>query len=105
MHPALASCPGHEFWKRDFLGSSGLFSIVLRPGYTRAQVVAFVDNLKLFKIGYSWAGVTSLAMAYDFGSSTEQPPYDHRIVRLNIGLEATEDLIADLEQSLETLPS
>jgi cystathionine beta-lyase len=104
LHPALESCPGHEFWKRDFLGSSGLFSIVLRPGYTREQVVAFVDHLKLFKIGYSWAGVTSLAMAYDFGSSTEQPPYDHRIVRLNIGLEATEDLISDLEQSLERLP-
>jgi cysteine-S-conjugate beta-lyase len=104
LHPALASCPGHEFWKRDFLGSSGLFSIVLRPGYTRDQVVAFVDRLKLFKIGYSWAGVTSLAMAYDFGNSTEQPPYDHRIVRLNIGLEATEDVIADLEQSLEALP-
>jgi cystathionine beta-lyase len=104
LHPALASCPGHEFWKRDFLGSSGLFSIVLRKGYTREQVVAFVDNLKLFKIGYSWAGVTSLALAYDFGASTEQPPYDHRIVRLNIGLESTEDLIADLEQSLESLP-
>ena len=104
LHPALASCPGHEFWKRDFLGSSGLFSIVLRLGYTRDQVVAFVDGLKLFKIGYSWAGVTSLALAYDFGNSTEQPPYDHRIVRLNIGLEATEELIADLEQSLEALP-
>jgi cysteine-S-conjugate beta-lyase len=104
LHPALTSCPGYEFWKRDFLGSSGLFSIVLRPGYTREQVVAFVDGLNLFKIGYSWAGVTSLAMAYDFARSTEQPPYDHRIVRLNIGLEATEDLIADLEQSLETLP-
>jgi cysteine-S-conjugate beta-lyase len=104
LHPALASCPGHQFWKRDFLGSSGLFSIVLRKGYTREQVVAFVDNLKLFKIGYSWAGVTSLALAYDFGSSPERPPYDHRIVRLNIGLESTEDLIADLEQSLEALP-
>src|ERR1700753_1023015 len=99
LHPALASCPGHEFWKRDFLGSSGLFSIVLRQGYTREQVVAFVDNLKIFKIGYSWAGVTSLALAYDFGASTGQPPYDHRIVRLNIGLESTEYLIAELEQS------
>jgi cysteine-S-conjugate beta-lyase len=104
LHPALASCPGHDIWKRDFLGSSGLFSIVLRPGYTRDQVVAFVDRLKLFKIGYSWAGVTSLALAYDFGTSPERPPYDHRIVRLNIGLELTEDLIADLEQSLNSLP-
>jgi cysteine-S-conjugate beta-lyase len=105
LHPALASCPGHDLWKRDFLGSSGLFSIVLRQSYTRDQVVAFVDSLELFKIGYSWAGVTSLAMAYDFGSSNEQPPYDHRIVRLNIGLESTDDLIADLEQSLKSLPT
>ena len=104
LHPALVSCPGHDLWKRDFLGSSGLFSLVLRPSYTRDQVIAFVDGLKLFKIGYSWAGVTSLAMAYDFGVSTEQPPYAHRIVRLNIGLEATDDLIADLEQALGSLP-
>ncbi len=103
LHPALASCPGHDLWKRDFLGSSGLFSIVLRPGYTRDQVIAFVDGLTLFKIGYSWAGVTSLAIAYDFGSSSEQPSYDHRIVRLNIGLESTDDLIADLERSLNSL--
>jgi cystathionine beta-lyase len=104
LHPALTSCPGNDLWKRDFNGSSGLFSIVLRPGYTRDQVIAFVDGLKLFKIGYSWAGVTSLALAYDFGDSPERPPYDHRIVRLNIGLESTEDLIADLEQSLNSLP-
>ena len=65
LHPALPSCPGHEFWKRDFLGSSGLFSIVLKPGPTQEQVHAFVDALKLFKIGYSWAGVTSLAISYN----------------------------------------
>jgi cysteine-S-conjugate beta-lyase len=101
LHPALPSCPGHEFWKRDFLGSSGVFSIVFKPGPTQERVYAFVDALKLFKVGYSWAGVTSLAVAYHIGRIPGRPPYDHRIVRLNIGLEATHDLIADLEQALQ----
>src|SRR5215471_15077709 len=103
LHPALASCPGHEFWKRDFLGSSGVFSIVFKPGPSEEQVHAFVDGLKLFKIGYSWAGVTSLAVAYNVGRIPGRPPYDHRIVRFNIGLESPHDLIADLKQSLPNL--
>ncbi|HKM68154.1 MAG TPA: cystathionine beta-lyase [Candidatus Acidoferrum sp.] len=103
LHPALPSCPGHEFWKRDFLGSSGVFSIVFKPGPTQGQVFAFVDALKLFKVGYSWAGVTSLAVAYNIGRIPGRPPYDHRIVRLNIGLESTNDLIADLKQALAIL--
>jgi len=103
LHPALPSCPGHEFWKRDFLGSSGVFSIVFKPGPTQEQVFRFVDSLELFKVGYSWAGVTSLAVAYDIGRIPGRPPYDHRIVRLSIGLEDTEDLLADLEQALAKL--
>jgi cystathionine beta-lyase len=90
LHPALDSCPGHQLWKRDFLGSSGVFSIVFKPGPTQDQIFAFVDSLKFFKIGYSWGGVTSLAVAYDIGRIPGRPPYDHRIVRL----------IADLEQAL-----
>jgi len=105
LHPALPSCPGHEFWKRDFLGSSGVFSLVFKPGPTQQQVFAFVDALQLFKVGYSWAGVTSLAVAYNIGRIPGRPPYDHRIVRLNIGLESTTDLIADLEQALPKLRS
>jgi cysteine-S-conjugate beta-lyase len=103
LHPALQSCPGHEFWKRDFLGSSGVFSIVFKPGPTQEQVFGFVDSLELFKVGYSWAGVTSLAVAYDIGRIPGRPPYDHRIVRLSIGLEDTEDLLGDLEQALAKL--
>ena len=103
LHPALESCPGHEFWKRDFLGSSGVFSVVFRPGPTQQQVYAFVDALKLFKPGYSWGGVASLAVAYDIGRIPGRPRYDHRIVRLNIGLESTDDLIHDLEQALGKL--
>ncbi len=100
LHPALESCPGHEFWERDFLGSSGVFSIVFKPGPSQQQIFAFVDALKLFSIGYSWGGVASLAVAYRMGHTPDRPSYDHRIVRLNIGLEATSDLIADLEQAL-----
>jgi len=103
LHPALSSCPGHEFWKRDFTGSAGVFSIVLQRQYTKEQVLRFVDTLELFKIGYSWGGVTSLAVAYDLRGNAERPDYGHRIVRLNIGLEDVEDLRADLERGLERL--
>lgn len=99
LHPALASCPGHEIWKRDFTGSAGVFSIVFRREFSKQQVLAFVDALELFEIGYSWGGVTSLAVAYDFGSNSARPRYGHRIVRLNIGLEDVEDLKADLDQA------
>jgi len=103
LHPALPSCPGHEFWKRDFTGSTGVFSIVFRPGFSKAQVQRFVDNLDLFEIGYSWAGVTSLAVAYDFHATGGRPDYGHRIVRLNIGLEDVDDLKADLGRALDGL--
>ena len=56
LHPALPSCPGHEFWKRDFTGSTGVFSIVFQPQFSKAQVQGFVDKLELFEIGYSWTG-------------------------------------------------
>lgn len=102
LHPALPSCPGHEFWKRDFTGSAGVFSIILHKQFTKQQVLKFVDSLELFEIGYSWAGVTSLAVAYDF-SSTHRPEYGARIVRLNIGLEDFSDLKADVEQALNAM--
>ncbi|HKV92964.1 MAG TPA: cystathionine beta-lyase [Candidatus Angelobacter sp.] len=103
LHPALPSCPGHEFWKRDFTGASGLFSIVLQKRYSKEQVLRFVDALKLFKIGYSWGGVNSLVMTYDL-NSPKRPAYEHRLVRLYTGLELIDDLKADVEQALATLP-
>ena len=105
LHPALPSCPGHELWKRDFSGSTGVFSVVFRREFNKQQVWRFVDALQLFKIGYSWAGVTSLAVAYDFGDSNDRCDYQDRIVRLNVGLEECGDLIADLEQALGQLSS
>lgn len=103
LHPALPSCPGHEFWKRDFTGSTGVFSIVFQPRFSKAQVQGFVDKLELFEIGYSWAGVTSLAVAYDFHATRGRPDYGHRIVRLNIGLEDVDDLKADLQKALGSM--
>lgn len=103
LHPALPSCPGHEFWKRDFTGSSGVFSIVFHRAFAKEQVLRFVDSLALFEIGYSWGGVTSLAVAYDFQSNPSRPDYGHRIVRFNIGLEDVNDLKADLEKALASM--
>ena len=102
LHPALEDSPGHEIWKRDFTGSAGVFSIVVKPEATKAQVLQFVDELELFEIGYSWGGVASLAVAYDFQRAKGRPDYGHRIVRLNVGLEDTEDLVEDLGRSLGT---
>lgn len=102
LHPAFPSCPGHEFWKRDFTGSASVFSILFREDHAADQVSAFVDALQLFKIGFSWGGVTSLAIVYP---DVERPGQDFtgRLVRLNIGLEEPEDLIDDLEQAFQAL--
>jgi len=99
LHPALASCPGHELWARDFTGSASLFSIVFADRHDRDAVHGFVNRLSLFKIGYSWGGVTSLATAGD-ETPRDYPGY---LVRLNIGLEDPEDLVADLDQALASM--
>jgi len=105
LHPAFAECPGHENWRRDFSGASGLFSVILHERYTADSVDALVDGLRWFKIGYSWAGPASLVMTYRrealFNASGRDEP--GHIVRFSIGLEAPEDLIADLEAGLSRL--
>jgi cystathionine beta-lyase len=98
LHPALPDCPGHEYWKRDFAGSSGLFSFELK-GATDAERSAFVDRLELFGIGYSWGGYESLAMPVDPYRTVTAPPAPN-LVRLHIGLEDPQDLIDDLAASL-----
>ena len=103
LHPALESCPGHAIWKRDFSGANGLFSFVFREQFSGAEVRAFVDALDLFEIGYSWAGTTSLAVTYNLNHSRGASPYGDRLVRLSIGMEDTDDLIADLKQALERI--
>jgi cysteine-S-conjugate beta-lyase len=96
LHPAMPNCPGHAFWKRDFTGSSGLFSFVLRG--SKAKAAALIDALSLFGIGYSWGGFESLALPVHpekYRSATDWP-IEHAVIRLQIGLEDTDDLIADL---------
>ena len=107
LHPALPSCPGHAIWQRDFTGSSGLFSFVLKGGSDAARA-ALIDSLNLFGIGYSWGGFESLAIPVDPArcrSATHWPPNDDDpadvlVVRLQIGLEDPADLIADLAMGL-----
>jgi cystathionine beta-lyase len=102
LHPALQSCPGHEYWHRDFTGSSSIFSILFDRRFTTDQVIAFADRLRLFKIGFSWGGVTSLVVVYP---NLDRPGrnYGGRLVRLNVGLEEPSDLIADLAQALDSM--
>ena len=103
LHPAFDDCPGHATWKRDFTGAGGLFSVLFDPRFTEAQTDRFIDSLKLFKIGYSWGGANSLAVPYRIAAMRSNWPHPGQLVRLNIGLEDTRDLIADVEQALATL--
>ena len=105
LHPALPSCPGHEVWRRDFSGSSGVFSIVFEERYTQEEVFRFVDALRLFRIGYSWGGVTSLVMPRLESPDRADTHHGHRLVRLSIGLEDPAELRADLEAALDQLGS
>ena len=104
LHPAFESCPGHEFWKRDFSGSSGLFSIVLKGG-SAGDRNRLIEELELFGIGYSWGGFESLAIPADPVRTASKPEWGGPLVRLHVGLEDPADLIADLEQALAGYPS
>ena len=101
LHPAFSDCPGHESWKRDFKGSSGLFSFELK-GADAAARAAFVERLQLFGIGFSWGGYESLAIPIEPHRTVTEPPA-RNLVRLHIGLEDPDDLIADLSASLERM--
>jgi cystathionine beta-lyase len=98
MHPALPTCPGHELWKRDFKGSASVFSVLFKERVSRESIIRFIDELRLFKLGFSWGGVTSLVMRYEALERMTQVPAG-RIVRFNVGLEAIGDLIADLKSA------
>ncbi len=98
LHPALPDCPGHDLWRRDFKGSSGLFAFEIIGDAARAE--RFVDALSLFGIGYSWGGFESLALPVNPARCRTAVPWDsaHQLIRLHIGLEDVGDLIADLER-------
>jgi cystathionine beta-lyase len=104
LHPALPGSPGHENWAANCRAAAGLLTLEFDPAITPTQVDAFVDGLGLFRIGWSWGGPFSLAVPYrasfmrQLGSG-----YDGVLVRLCIGLEGTDDLIADLAAGLAQL--
>ena len=103
LHPALAGSPGHKPWQRLCTASAGLFSVVFDERYVPAQVHAFVDALRLFKIGYSWAGPVSLVVPYDLSVMRSQPAWRGTLVRFSVGLESVDDLIGDCAQALISL--
>ena len=100
LHPALETCPGHEIWKRDFKGASGLFSFELIDADAGARA-RMIDALELFGIGYSWGGFESLVVPADPVRTASAAPPAGRLVRLHVGLEDPDDLIADLAVGLE----
>ncbi len=100
LHPAYEDCPGHEHWKRDFSGASGLFSVLFKP-CSDEQLHRFVDGLKLFGIGVSWGGFESLVLPVVPVRTATPWREEGRVVRFNIGNESTDSLIEDLAQALE----
>ncbi len=106
IHPALPGCPGHALWMRDFLGASGLFSIVLAGGDDAARA-AMIDGLELFGIGFSWGGFESLALPVDPAGMRTATRWQTAgpMIRLHIGIEDPADLIADLKYGLARFES
>lgn len=101
-HPVLAECPGHAFFERDFSGSSGLFSFVLKKRLTDEQLAGYLDNFTLFHMAYSWGGFESLILANQPEELNQIRPagkvdFSGTLVRVHVGLENVEELIADLE--------
>ncbi|MGB2742788.1 MAG: cystathionine beta-lyase [Cognaticolwellia sp.] len=105
LHPALPSCPGHEFFERDFTGSNGLFSFVLNKG-NQAALTAFLDGMEHFKMGYSWGGFESLILGIsnvNIMRTVTTWQYQFPLIRLHVGLENVDDLILDLEKGFARL--
>jgi cystathionine beta-lyase len=104
FHPALPGSPGHATWRRDATAAACLFSVAFDERFSQVQIDAFCDRLALFKLGWSWAGPISLCALYNVSAIRSMPwPYRGGLVRFAVGLEAVEDLQADLSQSLASL--
>lgn len=108
FHPALPSNPGHEFFKRDFSGSNGLFSFQLTSRLSPQQFSDFLDHFSHFKMGYSWGGFESLILGYQTEDLLDMRQYDYQpdsgsFFRVHIGLEHPQDLIDDLQHAFERI--
>jgi cystathionine beta-lyase len=104
LHPATPGSPGHEHWASHCRAAAGLVTVEVDPRYAPPRVDAFVDALRLFRIGWSWGGPMSLAVPYDPKSIRDRPTaYRGTLVRFCLGLEAVDDLIADATQALAAL--
>ncbi|MEQ0877720.1 cystathionine beta-lyase [Enterobacter vonholyi] len=107
-HPALSGSKGHEFWQRDFTGSSGLFSFVLKKRLNNDELASYLDNFTLFSMAYSWGGFESLILANQPEQIAALRPggevdFSGTLIRLHIGLENVDDLIADLAAGFERI--
>ena len=104
IHPAMSSHPGHHLWKRDFLGASGLFAFKLHP-VSEAALGRLLDTTELFGMGYSWGGFESLLIPFDPRPTRTATKWDARgpSLRIHVGLEDTDDLIANLEVGFEAM--
>jgi cysteine-S-conjugate beta-lyase len=102
LYPALSNAPGHEMWKRDFKGASGLFSVILKPAAEEA-VAKMLDGLELFGMGFSWGGFESLVVPFKPHRTATNWTAEGPCLRLHIGLESPDDLIADLKQGFNRL--
>ena len=102
LYPALSNAPGHEIWKRDFTGASGLFSVVLKP-FAEKNVAAMLDGLELFGMGFSWGGFESLVVPFTPHRTATSWNAEGPCLRFHIGLESPKDLISDLEQGFKRL--
>lgn len=104
IHPALPDAPDHKLWKRDFLGSSGLFGVILKP-CSKKMEAAFLDHLELFAMGFSWGGYESLILPVDPAPHRSAVPWkaEGPLLRIHAGLEDADDLIADLDAGFAQL--
>ena len=103
FHPALPHTKNHLIWKRDFSGSSGLFSFILKKSYSNNQIEKFFNKLKIFKLGYSWGGFDSLITFPPLDKRAFKNNKNGTLVRLYCGLEDINDSIKDLENALKIL--
>ena len=103
IHPGLESHPQHSLWKRDFSGSSGLFSFTFKEPYSTDNIAKFINSLKMFALGFSWGGYKSLLTARPYERDGKWLHDGKHVIRLSIGLEDTKDLIEDLKQGFNNL--